>query len=219
MTLITLEAEAMAVVDAAKPARFASADEESIWQGFRFAFQEAERTAFRTHYFSIERNWLNRSVNHVFLGLYPSSYMWGKLIPEYARFLLRRPFGLNAPLVGYAATHRLQEALIVAQDSDPEFAKTVEQMEGLTYLLTLLLPVAPLGTQFPANFAASGRHIVSDIAQGKPITGSTLQREAEDFASYQIGYLRTSGVVIDAIDALLGQAVAETGAPPWQPHY
>ena len=38
--------------------------------------------AYRLQYFSQDRSMLERSINHPMFGIYPASYMWGKLMPE-----------------------------------------------------------------------------------------------------------------------------------------
>lgn len=217
--------EGTKVVDALKPT-FASADEETVWQALRAAFAESERTAVRTHYFSPERNFLNRSLNHVLLGLYPASYMWGKVLPEFARFLLKRPFGLRAPLVGYQATHRVQQALVVAQETDPEFAEYVKNNHDTLRLLTLLMPAGPLGTDFPANFAAPIRHIGARALGAKQISDAFIQREAEQFLIYQTGPLQSvrlgwEGIlkpILDRAAQMYDTSVPRTAPPgPAQP--
>lgn len=170
--------------DAAKPAgAFEGPAGETVWQAFRDSFRQSSAQAFKTHFFTPERGWLERSVNHPFLGLYPLSYML-KVASEFSRFLLARPFGLKAPLAGAAALERTQQAFMGAYVDDPDFRKWLDDNKDATYLANLLLPGQP--TQLGAGLPAWARHISGDLAQGKAITGDTITREAMDTASYSL---------------------------------
>jgi hypothetical protein len=83
--------------------------------------------------------------------------MWGKVVPEFARFLFVHPFGLDAPLLGYDAAQHVQQTLAV-QMQDPEFAKQVGDNAGLIYFVQLMLPATP--TDVPVNAPAWARHLV-----------------------------------------------------------
>jgi hypothetical protein len=187
-------------IDAVKPT-LANADEETVWQAFRSAFEESAQQAFTTHYFNPQRGWLERSLNHPYLGLYPLSYMWGKMIPEFARFLLARPFGLNAPLVGYAAAQRVQQGLLASLATDPDgLGKFIKDNQGTIYLANLMLPATP--TDFPVNAPAYLRHAVTGKLGGNglykkgDITGR-LGGEAQDLLG-NLGPVRDVRLGLDA---------------------
>ena len=186
----------------ASPAAISRADEETIWQGFRAAFEETSRQAFKTHYFNPRRGWLERSINHPYLGIYPVSYMYGKVLPEFARFLLVRPFGLRAPLVGYSALHKLQQAVVIRIQEDPEgFGKFLEDNKDAIYLVNLLLPGDP--TNLGAGAPAWARHIVRDVAEGKSPT-RTIENIVPDTIS-NIGIGRDTRMATQVATGLLGQ--------------
>ena len=71
-------------------------------QVLRTAAQQAVRSswdeAHATQYYKQDRSMLERSINHPYIGLYPASYMWGKILPEMVRFLALRPFGMATPV-------------------------------------------------------------------------------------------------------------------------
>lgn len=193
-------------------------DMETVWQAFRESFRQASEQAFKTHYFNPKRGFLERTINHPYLGLYPASYMWGKVLPEFARFLLVRPFGLNAPLVGLAAYQRVQQSVVAALATDQELNDWVEKSsnEGVLYLISQLLPGTP--ENLPANAPAWARHLSQDLTdlQGNPVyksgprKGQPKQfdpqafavREAGDMAQYSVGYLRTGKVGLGALGDL-----------------
>ena len=61
-------------------------------------FRIAEKDAIRLAHMQTERSVLERSMNHPFFALYPSSYFWGKVIPETFRFIAYEPFGVRTSL-------------------------------------------------------------------------------------------------------------------------
>jgi hypothetical protein len=54
--------------------------------------------AYRLQYFAQERSMLERTINHPMFGLYPASYMWGKIMPEVVRFLAAEEAGHSQAL-------------------------------------------------------------------------------------------------------------------------
>lgn len=196
---------AMSVIDGAKPLDLGP-DAETVWQGFRHAFQESSKAAFKTHYFSPERGWLERTINHPYLGLYPASYYWGKVVPEFARFLLARPFGLKAPLAGLEATQRVQQAMIAAQATDPGFQQWMADNKDMVYAWQLLLPGTP--DNIPVNAPAYARHAAQRSLAGKPFQPTqTVTSDLQDAFS-NIGPARDVGVAVksgaDLFDILSG---------------
>jgi hypothetical protein len=90
--------------------------------------------------------------------------MWGKVVPEFARFLFLKPFGRDMPFVGYSAATKVQQALLV-QMQDPQFAQAVKKNAGMIYLIQLLLPATP--TNIPVNSPAWARHLANANTAGK----------------------------------------------------
>jgi hypothetical protein len=194
---LTQPESAVAAFDRVMPKTFGSADEETVWQAFRESLRQTSQQAFKTHYFNPRRGWLERTINHPYLGLYPASYMWGKVLPEFARFMLRRPFGLNAPLFGANAFRHAQEALAAQLASDPELQKTLDDNADLTYAFAQLLPALP--NDLPANLPAWARHLAQDTQKGKPFDPQRfIERESGDAARYAFGPARTIDVAAGA---------------------
>jgi hypothetical protein len=163
----------------------ASPQGEAVWQAFRDSFRQASIQGFKTHFFNPQRGWVERSLNHPYLGIYPLSYMWGKILPEFARFLLVRPFGKNVPLVGAVNLQRVQQAYLGALAEDPEFSQFMQDNAESIYFANLLFPGNPVN--LTANAPAYLRHISEDAAAGRPITGETIAREVADTGSYAFG--------------------------------
>jgi hypothetical protein len=156
----------------------ASADEETVMQGFLEAWRQSSKQAFATQYFRPTRGFLERTLNHPYLALYPMSYMWGKVLPELVRFLVFRPFGLRAPLVGLAAYTRVREAIIEEQVTNPDFAAFIKDNPDSLNFLSMLLPGTP--EDIPVNLPAWMRHLSRDIQGGKNINRPWIEREAID---------------------------------------
>lgn len=193
MKLTDAEVEKLRLLD--------TADAETVWQAFRESFRQSSMQAFKTHYFSPERGFLERTINHPYLGLYPASYMWGKVLPEFARFLLKRPFGLNAPLVGYAAMTRVQEEMGAWIATDPEFAKALEGNKDFIYLINVLMPGDP--TNLVANAPAWARHLSQQQrAGGVRDPQRFAEKEFQDSFSYAIGPIRSFNVASKAVGDL-----------------
>jgi hypothetical protein len=196
--------QAMATFDAAKPSFDAaipqSHDAETVWQAFRESFRQTSEQAFKTHYFNPTRGFLERSINHPYLGIYPASYMWGKVLPEFARFLLLRPFGLKAPLVGLEAYQRVQQSVIAQLGMNPAAKKWVDTSgkTGALYLLDQLLPASP--ANIPANAPAWSRHLSQDLSANKKIDPQTfVTREAGDTFKNAAGPLKSLNAATGAL--------------------
>jgi hypothetical protein len=177
---------------------------ETMWQAFRVSLEKASDQAYKTHFFNPERGFLERTINHPYLGLYPLSYMWGKVLPEFARFLLAKPFGLDAPLLGWDAAQHVQEAMLV-QMNDPEFAKQMNDNKGLIYLIQLMLPATP--ENIPVNAPAWARHAAAAAAGGKKWNAGT---ELADLPQ-NIGVMRMIPTLQQGLGPSIGSAVGALG--------
>jgi hypothetical protein len=192
---------AMAAFDAARSIG-KSPVEETLWQAWRQTFEHASRQAFTTHFFRPERGWLERTLNHPYLGLYPLSYQ-AKVFGEFTRFLVKRPFGLRAPLVGLQALQRTQEATVAAIADDSEFRQWIEDHPDSLYLMFALIPADP--TNLGAGAPAWARHISGDLKTGHKID---LGREAQDTAGYALGVVRGPVTIGEGLGEI-GQDVFE----------
>lgn len=174
------------------PAKALDPDTETIYTAWRESFRQASLQAYKTHFFNPERGWLERTLNHPYLGFYPLSYMYGKVLPEFARFLLKRPFGLDAPLAGLNAVNRVQQTILAARATDPEFDAFLNDHKDAIYLIEVMLPGTPTNT--PANAPAWARHLVEDVQAGRDISADTAIREIGDSARYAFGPTRALDV-------------------------
>lgn len=158
-----------------------AADVETVHEALTYALSKSSAQAWKTHYIDPGRSFLNRTLNHPFLGLYPVSYMWGKVVPEFTRFLLVRPFGLDAPLAGFTAMTRIQKAIAGAIVSDPGLQDWVNSNPDLIYVVNLMLPSQ--FTSINVNAPAWARHIYT----GQPGAGNPGQIFADTATSIGLG--------------------------------
>lgn len=188
-------------------------DQARILGMARYLMSQSEEQAHTSHYFKRGRNFLERSVNHPYLGYYPASYMWGKVVPELVRFLVREPFGIQAPLAGYAMASHVSQAIMLELNTDPESRKWVEDHPQLIRFLQMMLPGTPW--DIPVNAPAWARHTVAGVAQnqirqeaGQPPKDVGLLQNLEDTTSYAFGVTRFLGTIGD-ISKELGPQAAE----------
>ena len=95
-------------------------DEQAALNWMYAAHRRADRVSKDLIHFKTDRSWLERSLNHPYFGLYPLSYMWGKILPEMLEFLLFRPFGFKAPLVAADLVHTMYQHTMNRIENDPE---------------------------------------------------------------------------------------------------
>jgi hypothetical protein len=84
-------------------------------------FRLQERDAIRLAHMPLERSVLDRSINHPFFGMYPSSYWWGKVIPETFRFIAYEPFGIHTTL-GAETYYKVQQNIALQSQYDDRLA-------------------------------------------------------------------------------------------------
>jgi hypothetical protein len=122
----------------------------------------AARNARDLVHFRTDRSWLERSLNHPFFGLYPLSYMWGKVLPEMVEFLVFRPFGVPAPLVALNTVHDVYQAVMQQQAYDPELRKYLADNEPAMRAIAMLIPGVPW--DLPVNTPLGLRRISEAVA-------------------------------------------------------
>jgi len=120
---------------------------QNIVAGFRKAAADEGKRAQRAIYFDPNRPWIERSLNHPLLALYPLSYMVGKVIPEFTRLLVATPFakalGGTRPFLGVEALRITAEATVAATQYDPEFSSWIQDNPEAWILINWLLPYTP----------------------------------------------------------------------------
>jgi len=100
-----------------------------------------ETDAFRLANINPQRTVLERSLNHPFFAMYPSSYFWGKVVPETIRFLAYEPFGIRtgAMLDQY---YKVQQSIALQSQYDPRI-KDLWDKVGKSAVMGLLSYMSP----------------------------------------------------------------------------
>lgn len=144
-----------------------------LWDAAVQSMASKWEDAFRLQYFAQNRSMLQRSINHPMFGLYPASYMWGKVGPELIKFIALQPFGLNTG-AGLRTLADMQMAIGMQRTYDPEFDAKIEELGHSAALdfLSYLLPATPwsVPASYPAwmrSFAQQGLEQEQDIEAGR----------------------------------------------------
>ena len=117
------------------------AGEQAMFEAAKWSYAKSVDEMNNVNYFKSNRSWFERSINHPFLGLYPFSYMFGKALPELARFMFYKPFGMTAPGAGYVAYRKISEYL--SYNGLPPGWEVTQEKPDWQFLLTQLIPAVP----------------------------------------------------------------------------
>jgi len=167
------------VADQSEPKATFDADEYRWMQALMQSFTMGEEQAHTRHYYKRGRSWTERSVNHPYLGMYPASYMWGKVLPAMIRFLVAKPFGVDAPFAGaLMAKHAAFYAQLMIQ-TNPEMQDFIEKHPETIRMFQMMLPGTPW--DIPVNMPAWARHAAEDAAQNRLRTEQGLAAQPTDF--------------------------------------
>lgn len=136
--------------------------------------------AFRLQYFSQERSVLERSLNHPMFGMYPASYMWGKIMPELVRFIATEPFG-NKTGALLRTSMDVQESIAMQREWDTELDAHIEKLghaQAMSFF-GFMLPSFPwdISASAPAwarSVADEGRKLEETAASGGTIEGAGI---------------------------------------------
>jgi hypothetical protein len=117
--------------------------EERVYRAFQESYSVALKQAQITTYANMERSFFERTINHPFLGFYPYSYMFKKILPEMVEFLFKRPFGAMAPGAGYQAYQHVRDYVEHQVETDYFFRKTLEDNDQVAFMVSQLFPGLP----------------------------------------------------------------------------
>ena len=151
--------------------------QEALMRASRYRYQETAMAMDKINYFNPDRSMIERSMNHQFLGLYPLSYMFGKVLPEISRFLFWKPFGAIAPGAGYQAYNKFVEYL-GREGLSPDFEKQGTERPDYMFFLAQLIPGHPddIGVGVPGWL----RRSISTVSRKgyDQLTADTFVKEA-----------------------------------------
>lgn len=162
--------------------------------------EDAQQDVFRLAEMQTKRTVLERSLNHPLFGLYPASYMWGKVLPETVKFLAKNP---------YAATYTIanvQRSIAIQREYDHDIEDKISAVDRSAgaFLLDYLTPGLPW-----SDHEARMSPMVRDIFNGKPEMIWPDELRTVDPRRWVNQVSETVGELPGAIDTLTAPA-----APP-----
>ena len=147
----------------------------SVMGAYEATIELASRRADKAQYFASQRSWLERSLNHPYLGVYPYSYMTQKAIPSMLKIMFLTPGrnGLIMPGFGYSKWMQFVEWSQNRVNTNQDVLAQLTQNDALLYVLTTLLPVTPDAMGFSAPTWLR-RSVVQPGLRGVPLTPGAL---------------------------------------------
>jgi hypothetical protein len=191
-----------------------SIEQETMRQAARQVVRNSWEEAHATQFYKHDRSMVERSINHPYIGLYPASYMWGKVLPEMVRFLALRPFGMTTPFLGWNVAREVGDTIRTQSETDESFRKFLEENEDAFMFLSMFFPALP--QDIPANASLPLRRIAEQgleneqaIAEGREGKAIDYTRGVQDAVQYAVGPLgtiRTVSEIAGMTGELLGSA-------------
>jgi hypothetical protein len=164
-------------------------------QVLRGAWDEAHATQF----YKRDRSMVERSINHPYIGLYPASYMWGKILPEMLRFLALRPFGMETPFLAWNVAREVSDSVRAQAELDPGFKDWLDGNKDAFMLFSMLFPGLP--HDVPANASLPVRRIAEQGLENQQkyamgvnpadVKDIDYGKGAQDAIQYAVGPLGT----------------------------
>jgi hypothetical protein len=164
-------AQGMSKVDARNLAEKNSKDlANTVMTVYEVAIERGARLADEAQFFASQRTWLERSLNHPFLGLYPYSYMTRKAIPWLTRVLFAPRAGdLVLPGFGYVQWQKAIEWSQNRVNTDEDVLGQMLQNDAVLYVFSTILPVTPDSVGFSTPTWLR-RSVVQPGLRGKDLT-------------------------------------------------
>lgn len=202
--------------------RMARTEEETLWNAVGFGIDSAMDNADKTHFFTTNRGFLEKSINHPVFGMYPTSYMFGKVLPEYARMLFMSPtrsvagtvlapymaivkgvsfgkfspedWGKFAPLVGFSAMLKIRNAYVESENAKPD-----QEKNPLVYfLVNTMIPGLP--TDISVSPSAPVRQVLENVGTERGVTAGDVGYGIAQMAGNTFGVGRLASQTGDIID-------------------
>jgi hypothetical protein len=202
-----------------------SPGDEVMRQAARQVVRSSWDEAHATQFYKRDRSMVERSINHPYIGLYPASYMWGKVLPEMVRFLAMRPFGMTTPFLAWNVVREVGDTIRTQSEADPAFKKFLEDNEDMFMFLSMFFPALP--QDIPANVSLPIRRVAEQAlenqqayAEGREGKDIEYLRGAQDAIQYAVGPLgtiRTIGDVAGMTGELIGSVTGGEGGEETRP--
>lgn len=161
----------------------------------------ALKRVFKEQMYSTHKGQLERTFNHPFAGPYPTSYMYGKVLPAFIDHLfVYAPFtGEFAPFMGFRRLNQFQDYIATELETNDAVYEYVMKRPPLLMFLSGLLPGWPtdIGASLPYWFREG---VMRPVAEGnfENIPGA-LGGAVKTTLERQFGPAQTVGRTIDAV--------------------
>ena len=164
-----------------------------------------------------------RSFNHPYIGLYPASYMWGKVLPEMLRFLALRPFGMPTPFLAWNVLREVSDTVRTQAETDEGFKKFLADNSEAWMMFSMFFPGLP--QDIPANVPLPWRRVAEQGLEqqvsyqlGEDPTPVNYTKGLEDAMFYAVGpagtvrtLAQTAGMAGDLARTTIGGMTEGTG--------
>lgn len=181
----------------------------------RAAHARSAEVAAKEQLYNPSKSALERTLNHPFTGFYPTSYMYGKILPVFGNALFKyAPFtGEYAPFLGFNRLNIVADHVAAALEENPQLQDVVMTRTPLINYLNSLLPGVPtdVGASLPYWFRNGilrpayegkledipGRTAESILTTGERLVGPlnfarTMQSSVTQIQSFLTGDPKTS---------------------------
>ena len=149
--------------------------EHMLMQNLKHGMKSKWDDAYRLQYYAQNRTMLERTINHPMFGIYPASYMWGKMIPEITRFMAQTPFGLRTGAAAYTFRD-VQMAVAAQHEWDTTFNDNIDKLghSASMYAIGYMMPTNPweAGAAWPAwirEFGQEGLDMQARVEGGQSV--------------------------------------------------
>lgn len=168
--------------------------------------EESQRDIFRLVEMQTQRTVLERSLNHPIFGLYPASYMWGKVLPESIKFLAKNP---------YAATYIIndvQRAIAIQREFDPEMEDKMNSVDrsAAAFWVDYMTPGLPW-----SDHSARMSKVFKDVMKGDLINVIPDSLMTMDPKRWYDQTLRTLKEIPGAVEEITGGEAQAGDIPDW----
>jgi len=186
-----------------KTAEELAAYDEMI-EAFKMVVDKESKRARKAIYFDPDRSFIERSLNHPVLALYPLSYMVGKVIPEFVRLMVNTPFfarlGGTRPFLGAQAYRQVSDRLYHASQNDDGLLKWIEDNPEAWMFINYFLPYTP--NNFGFGFSAPIRkYVINPGTKGEmaDIPGAMLESGYQLARNSFLGFPTLAGNTIKSV--------------------
>lgn len=179
-------------------------------EAFKMVVDKEAKRARKAIYFDPDRSFIERSLNHPVLAVYPFSYMVGKVIPEFVRLMVKTPFfarlGGTRPFLGVQAYRQFSDRLYYATQNDDGLIQWIQDNPEAWMFINYFLPYTPTNFGFGLS-AGMRKYVVQPGLNGEmaDIPGAILESGYQLARNTMFGFPTLAGDAIKStVDNISG---------------